>query len=373
MENQNEIWFYDTKDKPYGVFSNFYPCKLKYNDIIYNNSEGYYQAEKFKGPDSTKKELEYSVIIQTQNTGNKSAQLARQTIPRQPYKWAQELKLLIQESIKNNVKMRKDWEAIKDNVMRRAVYLKFSQNSKLKDVLIGTDDKLLFEHTFRDLYWADGHPKNNPNVHGEGKNMLGIILEEGRYILGGKLSSRFTSMLTFEYSHWIIPGMFLVSGAPDKNHFNKMKDNGFKYFVSLMEYQEELDRLTNPYHNILTTEDSCMVVESDIIVSRFSITDRNITSDEKAVAIALTILTAISYGLPAVLHCYGGKGRTGTIAAIVVGFLYGISGIEALEIVGRLYKEYRPNKVPKSPQTKSQFDQVKRVLAMNDTYTHFIP
>ena len=269
--------------------------------------------------------------------------------------------------------MRKDWEAIKDNVMRRAVYLKFSQNSKLKDVLIGTDDKLLFEHTFRDLYWADGHPKNNPNVHGEGKNMLGIILEEGRYILGGKLSSRFTSMLTFEYSHWIIPGMFLVSGAPDKNHFNKMKDNGFKYFVSLMEYQEELDRLTNPYHNILTTEDSCMVVESDIIVSRFSITDRNITSDEKAVAIALTILTAISYGLPAVLHCYGGKGRTGTIAAIVVGFLYGISGIEALEIVGRLYKEYRPNKVPKSPQTKSQFDQVKRVLAMNDTYTHFIP
>ena len=57
MENQNEIWFYDTKDKPYGVFSNFYPCKLKYNDIIYINSEGYYQAEKFKGPDCNKKRI----------------------------------------------------------------------------------------------------------------------------------------------------------------------------------------------------------------------------------------------------------------------------------------------------------------------------
>lgn len=72
MENQNEIWFYDTKDKPYGVFSNFYPCKLKYNDIIYNNSEGYYQAEKFKGPDSTKKELEYSVIIKSRKSNKTS-------------------------------------------------------------------------------------------------------------------------------------------------------------------------------------------------------------------------------------------------------------------------------------------------------------
>lgn len=271
--------------------------------------------------------------------------------------------------------MRNDWEDIKDNVMRRAVYLKFSQNPELKEILLGTNSKLLFEHTFRDSYWADGHPKNNSCIHGEGKNMLGKILEETRYVLGGDIIDRFKETI-FEYGHWVIPGLFYVSGAPDKYHFEKMKNEyGFRYFLSLMEPQEEIDRLKIPYHNNTENSNDFCATEDDIILSRISIKDRSITSDMNAIYISITILIAIGDGLPTVLHCYGGKGRTGTIAAIVIGLLYGIKGDEALEIIGRLYKTYRPNKgrkCPKSPQTKAQFEQVRRVLDSKENwYSNF--
>src|SRR5947207_15448084 len=39
LKNNNEIWFYDQKEKPYGIFSNFFLCKIKYNNIEYLHSE----------------------------------------------------------------------------------------------------------------------------------------------------------------------------------------------------------------------------------------------------------------------------------------------------------------------------------------------
>ena len=86
----------------------------------------------------------------------------------------------------HDVKLRSDWEDVKDDVMRKAVYFKFKQNPKLEKILLSTGNYKIFEHTHRDSYWADGHPKNDPTVHGDGKNMLGVILEEVRDILSGK-------------------------------------------------------------------------------------------------------------------------------------------------------------------------------------------
>ena len=367
-----EIWFYDTKDKPYGVFSNFYLINIKYGNKTYPTSEAYFQAEKYKGVGASKINIEYAKLIESQNTGNKAAILARQVVPNVPYKWATELRVIVNNYKEKGVKIRGDWESIKDNVMRRAVYQKFSQHSNLKEILLQTEDKLIFEHTHRDLYWADGHPKSNSNVHGEGKNMLGIILEETRYMLGGKLSNRFSHMLTFEYSHFVIPGMFLVTGAPNKYHFDKMKENGFKYFISLMEEDEEIDRLKTPYHDAKFTGDFC-TYKDGVILSRYSIKDREITDDEKALDIACTILIAIAHKLPTVLHCWGGKGRSGVIIAIVIGLLYDIDSDTALKITDRLFKTHRQNqgdKGKKMPQTKVQFDQVKRVLQSN-IYEHY--
>jgi ribA/ribD-fused uncharacterized protein len=69
--------------------------------------------------------------------------------------------------------LRKDWEAVKDDIMREAVRAKFRQRADLAKILLGTGDAFIVEHTENDSYWGDGGD-------GSGKNMLGTILMEVR-------------------------------------------------------------------------------------------------------------------------------------------------------------------------------------------------
>jgi len=370
----DEFWFYD------GHLSNFYKCKhLIINDVKYEHSEGYFQSQKFKGENATPIDIEYANIIAAQNTGNKAASLARQKKPYQNYQWAKDIWGTIQEYQEKGVKIRGDWDLVRDNVMRRVVYQKFYQDPTLRKNLINTGSKLLFEHTHRDDYWADGHPHNNPNVHGDGKNMLGIILEEARYILGGNLSPRFDYMLTFEYSNWIIPGVFLISGAPREKQYEEFKKVGFQYIVSLIPFHQEksLGIYYRPkkFENIYAKDEDFCFVDDDVLVARWGIEDRKVTSDFCALDITHTIIAAIERGLPVVLHCFGGKGRTGTIACLVIGILYGLSGEESIEICKRLF-QHRPNKGKTFageiiPQTSSQVKQVKRILSVDPKYRNY--
>ncbi len=140
----DEIWFYSEKEKQYGVFSNFYPCKIIIGEDVYPNSESYFQAEKFRGENASKESLEYARIIQMQSNANKSAILARQRKPNLSYKWANELYEKIQESIRLGVSIREDWNSIRDNVMRRVVYQKFHQNKDLAEISQSCFDILCF-------------------------------------------------------------------------------------------------------------------------------------------------------------------------------------------------------------------------------------
>ena len=65
--------------------------------------------------------------------------------------------------------LRRDWESVKDSIMREAVLAKFTQHADLREKLLGTGDAEIVEHTDRDSYWGDGGD-------GSGHNMLGRIL-----------------------------------------------------------------------------------------------------------------------------------------------------------------------------------------------------
>ena len=67
------------------------------------------------------------------------------------------------------VKLRLDWEKVKDSVMLDAVRAKFNQYDELKELLLSTGDAKIVEHTANDSYWGDGGD-------GKGKNRLGQIL-----------------------------------------------------------------------------------------------------------------------------------------------------------------------------------------------------
>lgn len=71
------------------------------------------------------------------------------------------------------VTLRRDWESIKDNVMKEVVTAKFTQNKDLQRILLETGDKVLEEgNTWGDTYWG--------KVDGRGINQLGKILMEVR-------------------------------------------------------------------------------------------------------------------------------------------------------------------------------------------------
>ena len=137
------INFYSTKDA-YGCFSNFSAHPIRLKNKIWKTSEHYFQAQKFAG---TEHEEEIRLI----DSPMIAARMGRDR--KRP--------------------LRKDWEVVKDDIMREALRAKFTQHEDLKGILLETGDALLVEHTANDRYWADGGD-------GSGLNMLGKLLMELR-------------------------------------------------------------------------------------------------------------------------------------------------------------------------------------------------
>lgn len=138
----------------HGYMSNFalYPIKLK--GKMWPTSEHYFQAQKFAGTRHEQK-------IRRAGSPMIAARMGRD----------------------RSTPLRRDWERVKDNIMRDAVRAKFEQHPDIRDQLLATDLAKLVEHTAHDAYWGDGGD-------GRGTNMLGRILMEVRDSLRAKMSTR---------------------------------------------------------------------------------------------------------------------------------------------------------------------------------------
>jgi ribA/ribD-fused uncharacterized protein len=142
-KQQTVINFYSVNDE-YGEFSNFALYAIRLDGKVWPTSEHYFQAQKFRD-EANRKE------IRNVKSPMEAARMGRsRTRP-----------------------LRKDWESIKDQVMRTAVLAKFTQHDDLRALLLSTGDAKLVEHTTNDSYWGDGGD-------GSGQNMLGRILMEIR-------------------------------------------------------------------------------------------------------------------------------------------------------------------------------------------------
>lgn len=142
----NTIYFYSMHEEPYGVFSNFSAHGFELENHYWQTSEHYFQAQKFKT-----------------TSLNDFHDVRRAKSPMQAARRGRERKR----------PLRKDWESIKDDVMRRAVWAKFTTHEELRDLLLATGSNKLVENTTGDFYWGCGRD-------GSGKNKLGVILMETR-------------------------------------------------------------------------------------------------------------------------------------------------------------------------------------------------
>jgi ribA/ribD-fused uncharacterized protein len=142
-EDPLAVYFYSVRDE-YGCFSNFSPHGFELDGKHWPTSEHYFQAMKFKGSSVEER-------IRAAPSPKDAANLGRE----------------------RSFPLREDWESVKDDIMREAVWAKFSTHGDIRQILLGTGDEEIVEKALHDSYWGCG-------PDGNGRNMLGKILMEAR-------------------------------------------------------------------------------------------------------------------------------------------------------------------------------------------------
>lgn len=130
--------------------SNMYPCKVIYNGINYGSSENLFQALKCANSCDMTKFVGIHPI--------QAKKLGR------------------------TIEMKKNWEKIKINRMRLALYSKFKYNPELVDKLLEVKEVIREDNNWNDTFWGV--------YHGCGKNVLGQLLMEIRDYYLNKQNSR---------------------------------------------------------------------------------------------------------------------------------------------------------------------------------------
>ncbi|MNM62882.1 Swarming motility protein YbiA [compost metagenome] len=131
--SKKHIYFYYL-DQPFAELMNFYYSNMIIDGKSWRTVEHYFQAMK-----------SLDVTIQQKIRNLKTPKLAKE--------------------MGQKVELRSDWDEIKEEVMLKALRAKFSQNSRLKAILLSTEDAILHEDAPKDKYWGV-----------KGKDRLGKLL-----------------------------------------------------------------------------------------------------------------------------------------------------------------------------------------------------
>jgi ribA/ribD-fused uncharacterized protein len=130
----------DSFSKQYRFLSNFYPCKIWFEGLLYPSTEHAYQAAK--------------------------------TLDMQERIRISKLPVADAKKAGNKIKIRDDWEEIKISVMVQLIDMKFNIQLFAEKLLATGEAELIEGNWWNDVFWGV--------CKGVGKNMLGIILMEKR-------------------------------------------------------------------------------------------------------------------------------------------------------------------------------------------------
>jgi hypothetical protein len=168
----------------------------------------------------------------------------------------------------------------------------------------------------------------------------------------------------FPRSYWVVPGQLCAGaypGDPDESlmemKIDFLLDCGICRVVNLME-EHETDH-SGRYFLDYSQRMRKRAAKRGVIASmaRFPIRDVSIPSQPLMQEILDHIDRNITGGLPTYVHCWGGKGRTGTVVGCYLA-RHGIAtGNDALEMI-RLLRRHDANSHEPSPETTEQRDMV---------------
>jgi hypothetical protein len=166
--------------------------------------------------------------------------------------------------------------------------------------------------------------------------------------------------LPFARSYWVIPDQVLAGYFPGSSDDERVRSQiagllecGIRRIVNLME-PDEVNYNGQPfvsYVPLLTSLGSNLVPAPQM--DWFPIRDQSVPSDSQMVQILDHIDRSLEESMPVYVHCWGGKGRTGTVVGCYLA-RHGIAaGPHALDMIRQL-RQNDPKAHEASPETEEQ-------------------
>ncbi len=171
--------------------------------------------------------------------------------------------------------------------------------------------------------------------------------------------------LPFERVYWVEPGRLLAGPYPAEydahltgRNILRLFESGIRSFISLMEAREEScdQQSRSSYVAVVERVASRLGVEFEW--QRFEIHDMSVPDAARMDAIQAAIEESLSRDRPVYAHCWGGRGRTGTVAGAYL-IRRGLASPENfVEVIASL-RAHHPDP-SRSPETKEQIEFVRR-------------
>jgi ribA/ribD-fused uncharacterized protein len=133
----------DKFDNEYEFLSNFYKSPFIFDGTMWPTMEHFYQAHKATN-------MADYVSISTAATPSIAKQLG------------------------GEIKIRDDWDDVKEGIMLRGLVYKFNMNIDLRDKLVETEGELIEGNKWHDNYWGNCTCDKCKDI--EGQNKLGVML-----------------------------------------------------------------------------------------------------------------------------------------------------------------------------------------------------
>ncbi len=169
----------------------------------------------------------------------------------------------------------------------------------------------------------------------------------------------------FPNSYWVVPGKLLAGHYPGsrdpaaaRQKLAGLIDVGIRRVVNLQE-QDERDYAGNPfvsYERELQRLAAERMVQATMI--RMPIRDMGVPPREEMRAILDEVDRSIEQNLPVYVHCWGGKGRTGTVVGCYLarhGIATGWDALRKIKSLRRGVPDWRES----APQSPSQYSMVR--------------
>lgn len=127
---------------------------------------------------------------------------------------------------------------------------------------------------------------------------------------------------------------------------------GIRDFYDLTEATEPLA----PYEDLLRARAAHLGLAAESVrFRRFPIRDMSVPTPKRLAEVLAALEDSAAAGRRAVVHCWGGIGRTGTVVGCHLRQQLGLSGDEALARIAEEWKGVeKSHRVPRSPETAEQ-------------------